>query len=123
METKTILYEIEKRGENREVLTFKELNKKGEKIQIEFCFIYPDNTSKNSLPNLWRKHGFTNKLLNNYISISTYATDKKGNCWGKYNPQIKKDTNKIDFDYMLEINKLNKFKLIDEVYKLAFENI
>lgn len=124
-----ILYNFEKRGETREVCTLRRFkngkientNDKGELIQIELCYCYPDNTSKNSLPNLWKKHGYIDNILDSYISIDVIATDKNGNSWGKYNPQIKKDTNKINFDYMLEVSRQNKLKLIEKVAQLAFE--
>ncbi len=125
--SKVILYKSEIRAKvedriTREVITFNELNNKGEKIQIELCYNYHDNTSKNSLPVLWKKHGYIDRVLTSYITIDTYATDKNGNCWGKYNPQVKENGRTINFNYMLEVNKQNREKLIDEVYKLAFED-
>ena len=88
---------------------FIEKNKKGESLVVEISEIYPDNTSKSSLPNLWLKHGFTNKLYNNYLSVNCYCYDENGNCYGKYNPTVKlSDDGKrmvINFDYLLEISE------------------
>ena len=52
-----------------------ETNKNGEKINVEIMEIFPDNTSENSLPNLWLKHGYTNKLYNSYLCINCYVTE------------------------------------------------
>ena len=69
----------------------------------------------------------------NYWHVSTYATDKKGDCYGVYNPQekhfIRKDKNGktiesrmvIDFDFMLEATEENKQKIIAEIEKRAFQ--
>lgn len=98
-----------------------ETNKNGEKINVEIMEIFPDNTSENSLPNLWLKHGYTNKLYNSYLCIDCYVTDKDGNCWERYNPTIKlSDDEKrhvINFDWLLEVNEENKEKLLNEIYK------
>lgn len=98
-----------------------ETNKNGEKINVEIMEIFPDNTSKNSLPNLWLKHGYTNKLYNSYLCIDCYVTDKDGNCWERYNPTIKlSDDEKrhvINFDWLLEVNEENKEKILNEIYK------
>lgn len=98
-----------------------ETNKNGEKINVEIMEIFPDNTSKNSLPNLWLKHGYTNKLYNSYLCIDCYVTEKDGNCWERYNPTIKlSDDEKrhvINFDWLLEVNEENKEKILNEIYK------
>lgn len=122
-----ISYNFEKIAETREVCTLKkcvngeifDANSKGERIMIEFSYCFPDNTNKNSLPNLWKKYGYIDRVLESYISIDVIATDKDGNSWGKYNPQVK--SNKINFDFMLEVNKENKIKLMETVAKLAFD--
>lgn len=130
--SKVFLYHSEMMSETRERITFLELNekgetvpkvnKKGETIMVELINIFPDNSSNSSLPVLWKKHGYTKELLNSYISVDVYATDENGVCWGKYNPQILKETNKINFDYMLEVSKPNRVKILDAITKLAFEN-
>ena len=130
--SKVFLYRSEMMSETRERITFLELNekgksvpkvnKKGETIVVELTNVFPDNSSKSSLPVLWKKHGYTKELLNSYISVDVYVTDKKGNCWGKYNPQIVKGQNKINFDYMLEVSRPNRSKILNAISKLAFED-
>lgn len=113
---------IEKMGEHRTFYKFIEKNKLGEALTVEISETYPDNTSKHSLPNLWKEHGFTNKLYDSYLNIQCYVTDKVGTCWGKYNPTKKlsedKRRNVINFDYMLEVSKENKKYLLDKIYKM-----
>ena len=70
---------------------FTEQNKNGETIEfsIERCGDWNKPTDKKSLPNLWYKNGYIDRVLPNYWHVSTYATDKNGNCYGVYNPQEK----------------------------------
>jgi len=102
-----------------------EKNKKGESLTVEITETHPDNTSKHSLPNLWKEHGFTNKLYNSYLNVNCYCTDKNGLCWGRYNPTVKlsndKKRNVINFDYLLEVSEENKQYLLNEIYKLFME--
>lgn len=134
---------IEQRSKNCALYTFADLNAKGEKIQFELsrCGDGLENC-KNSLPYLWKKNGYINRVLPNYWCVSVYATESNGNCWGWYNPQTLEYTRTIkdgktlenrhvvnrhvitrhiiNFDYMLEATEENKQKLIDEIYKRAF---
>lgn len=96
---------------------FKFINNKGEKVIIEVSFCFTDPKHKKSLPNLWLKNGYTEKLINNYITINTYVYNDFG-CWGFYNPTITND-HKINFKKLLEPSEENKIKLLNEVYKLA----
>lgn len=112
-------YYIEKiNNTNITRITVKRKNKKGESLIIELTDCKnPDRG--NTLPILWKKYGYTNKLLNTYICVKTYCTDSDGNCYDRYNPQIKLSEDKkrriINFDWMLENTEDNKQKLIDEV--------
>lgn len=124
---------IEQRSKNSALYTFADLNARGEKIQFELsrCGDGLENC-KNSLPYLWKKNGYINRVLPNYWCVSVYATENNGNCWGWYNPQtleceklaksrkIVERRNIINFNYMLEATEENKQKLIDEIYKRAF---
>jgi len=116
-------FTVEQVGKNRWFYTFTDLNAKGEKVMIEFVKCVPDLTNKNSLPYLWQKAGYTDKLLETYWSIEVYVYDTEGNCWGRYNPQVKLSEDRkrhvINFDWLLEATEENKQKLIDEVYRLA----
>ena len=120
-----IKYEVIKNGKSNTFYKFKEKNKLGENLTVEISETYPNNTSTNSLPNLWKQHGFTNKLYDNYLNVDCYVTDKNGTCWGKYNPTEKladdKKRNVINFDYMLEVSEENKNFLLDKIYKLFME--
>ena len=106
---------------HRAFYELEETNKKGEKISVEITEIFVDNTNTNNLPNLWLKHGYTNKLYNSYLCVNCYVTDKDGNCWERYNPTIKlsddKKRNVINFDYLMEVSEENKEKLLKEIYK------
>ena len=112
---------------------FTEQNKNGETIEfsIDRC---GDNIAPGSgLPVLWMEHGYIDRVLLNWWHVSTYATDKNGNCYGVYNPQekhlIRKDENGktiesrmvIDFDFMFEATEENKQKIIAEIEKRAFQ--
>lgn len=78
-------------------------NSKGERLLIEVSHC-EDSKSKNSLPALWEKHGYTPDRLATYWSLHTYVYDVREECWGRYNPQEKlsEDGKRlvIDFDYM-----------------------
>ena len=92
-------------------------NKKGERILVEIHVTHADPKSKNSLPNLWKKHGFIKEAYYDYINISVYVYDEKG-CWSRYNPQHTKE-HKINFKWLLPESEANKHKLLNEVYRLA----
>lgn len=117
-------YTTEKWGP-RELITFEELNAKGEKIQIELVKC-ENSGNKNSLPYIWAKEKYIDHILETYWSINTYATEDggTGSCWGRYNPQEKFSEEKkrrvINFDWMFEATKENREKLIEEVERLAF---
>ena len=118
-------YTVENRSKYTELITFDELNSKGEKIQLEIVkCTHPGG--KHSLPYLWKKHGYIDRILETYWSITTYATEDggKGSCWGRYNPQTKlsEDGKRqvINFEWMFEATEENRQKLIEEVERLAF---
>ena len=76
-------YTVENRSKYTELITFDELNSKGEKIQLEIVKC-TNPGGKHSLPYLWKKHGYIDRILETYWSITTYATEDggKGTCWG-----------------------------------------
>ena len=118
-------YNVEKFGKNRELITFEELNAKGEQIQMELVRC-ENSGGNNSLPALWKKAGHVDRVLETYWSLTTYATEDggKGTCWGRYNPQEKQSEDGkrrvINFDWMFEATEENRQKLIEEVERLAF---
>lgn len=114
-------YTIEKGNGSLTWVYVTESNKKGETLTIELSeCVNPDG--KNSLPYLWHKAGYTNKILDTYLCIHTYCTDSEGNCYGRYNPQTKRSDdgkrNVINFDWMFENTEENKQKLINEAIRL-----
>ncbi len=109
----------------RTLYTFKEKNKKGESLTVEITEVRFDEITKNSLPSLWKRYGYTKKLYDNYLCVECYCYDKKGNCWGRYNPTVKlsedKKRNVIDFEWLLEISDENKEKILGESFKRFME--
>lgn len=70
-------YTVENRSKYTELITFDELNSKGEKIQLEIVKC-TNPGGKHSLPYLWKKHGYIDRILETYWSITTYATEDGG---------------------------------------------
>ena len=105
-------------------ITFNEKNKKGEELTIELL-LCADSDSKNSLPKLWYKNGYTERVLDTYWNVNTYVKDSEGRSWGKYNPQTKRSEDGkrmiINFDWMMEATEENKNKIINEVYRIFSE--
>ena len=112
-------YKVEQMAEKRWYYTFTDPNKKGETLVIELSKC-TNSGGKNDLPVIWYKHGYIDRILKTYWWISTYVTDTEGNCYGRYNPQIKltEDGKRqvINFDWMLEAAGENKERLLNEVY-------
>lgn len=112
---------VEERADGlRWLYTFLEKNEKGELIQVELSKCEPDNSRPESFPNLWKKHGYIDRVLESYWCVSTYATEENGDCYGRYNPQIRKDAFKLDFDWIIEATEENRIKLLEEVERRAF---
>lgn len=111
---------IEEQGKARTRYTLNGTNKIGGTTIIDLMKCEPDNTSKHSLPVLWEKNGFIDRILPNYWSVEVFAYDDKGSCWGKFNPQVIPGKNKINFEWMLEATEDNRQKLLNEVCKLAY---
>lgn len=78
-------------------------------------------TDKKSLPNLWLKHGYTNKKLYNYLHVQCYVTDNEGNCVEKYNPTIKESEDGkrlvLNFDCDFEATEEAEIKILNEIYR------
>lgn len=96
-------------------------NKKDETLTIELSEC-TNPGGKNSLPYLWNKAGYTEKLLDTYLCLHTYCKDSEGNCYDRYNPQTKRSNdgkrNVINFEWMFENTEENKRKLINEAIRL-----
>lgn len=111
-------YTIEKMSKTREFYHFNDKNSKGERIEIEFTKV--ENDYKGHLINLWYKEGFIKEKLENYWHVEVYVYNEKGNCYGKYNPQISSGT-KINFDWILEATKENKERILNEIIKRTYD--
>lgn len=94
-------------------------NAKGEKLCVEIGRTDFYGNSKDSLPALWYKNGYTNEIMQNWWNVQTYVTDKDGECYGAYNPTIKPAPAAkrfvINFDWHLSATEENFRKLIEEV--------
>lgn len=101
--------------------TFKDKNAKNEDVKVELS-ICENPGGKNSLPEIWKKKGYTNKVLQSWWGVTVYVTDSENNCRGDYNPQSKWDgkRNIIDFDFMLDATQENADRIINEIRKRAF---
>lgn len=114
-------YTVEKGSGFITLIKVTELNIKGETLVIELVEC-TNSGGKNSLPYLWEKHGYTDRVLETYLSIHTYCTDSEGNCYNRYNPQLKlsEDGKRyvINFDWMFENTEENKQRLINECIRL-----
>lgn len=117
-------YTIEQTSESTWFYTFQDTNEKGEKLIIELTKC-KDSSYSDSLPKLWKKSGYINRVLETHWSIATYVKDTEGNSFGIYNPQHKLEENEdgrkksvINFDWMFEATEENREKLINEVYML-----
>ena len=128
-------YVKENRAEQRVVYTFKEQNALNETIVVEINKVFVNNKDKNSLPKLWKKEGYTEKLYDSYIFLESYAIDKNGMSYGKYNPTIKTKRqydpytkklisyNVINFDNIYEVSEENIKRLLGMVERIAFDEV
>lgn len=114
-------FKLTYQNEYRKVYISEIENKKGEKIIIELCRSFYDNKNKNSLPNLWLKHSYTNHLYNSGLWVNCEVIDKKGNHIRKYEPTTKLSEDKkrlvIDFNWLFEATEENEKKLLKETIK------
>ncbi len=114
-------YTVEKGSGSITWITITEPNAKNETLVIELSEC-TNSGGKDSLPYLWKKHGYTDRVLDTYLSIHTYCTDSEGNCYGRYNPQSKlsedRKRNVINFDWIFENTEENKQRLINECIRL-----
>lgn len=95
---------------------------KGERLVVELCVNENPGGDKSSIPALWHKHGYTPTELSDWWSVQTYVYDAEGNCYGRYNPTIKREEARsvIDFDWMLPATEANREKILREIERRAF---
>ena len=111
---------LKQRTDTSYEVRFIEKNNLNEYLILQINEVYPPKC-ENSLPVLWKKYGYTDKILDNYYILDVCVIDENSYEYHKYNPQITKniDGNRsINFDYMLEVSEANMYKLIDNVYNL-----
>lgn len=74
------------------------------------------------LMNLWKGAGYIEEVHPTHIAVDTFFTDASGNCWGWYNPFIKKSEDGkrrvINFDYMREYTEENVAELVAECIRM-----
>lgn len=115
--SKVYLYKKEEMGSFpgcRTRYTYATKTNKNEDIVIEL-----QHCESKSMMDLWLKHGYIKNELKNWISVTVYATDEKGVCRGRYNPQILPSTNKINFDWVIEDTPGNRCKILDKIVDLS----
>ena len=115
-------YTVETMVEGRRYfINFTEKNRKGETLVIELTKCEDDPNYKKSLPKMWEKSGYIDRVLTSYWSVSTYVTDTENGCRGDYNPQHKlsEDGRRyvINFDWMSEATADYAEKLVKEIYR------
>ena len=98
---------------NRTRYTFTNTNDLGENVIVELIHCQTDN----SVGRYWKEQKHISEDLKTWINIDTYVMDIDGNCWGKYNPQVK--NGKIVFDWVLEDTAANRQKILTEIVKIA----
>lgn len=100
---------------------YEELTPKGERLVVEMLR-FDNPGGKNSIPVLWRKHGYTSTVLDDWWSVNTYAYDNEGNCYGRYNPTVKREESRAvtDFDWKLPATEENRERLLREIERRAF---
>lgn len=114
--------EIRRNSECCAFYYYKDKNAKGETLCVEVSECRSDCKSKNSLPVIWHKKGYTKELIPNYWCFTTYIIQEDGRCYGGYNPTHKlSDDGKryvINFDWHLASTLENFEKVMNEIIRL-----
>lgn len=98
---------------------YPELNGKGERLVLEVNACY-NVESPHSLPVLWFKNGWTDRLILDYWSVRPFVYDKDGNCYSGYDfTKTSEDGQRrvIDFDWILEVTAENLEKMVKEILR------
>lgn len=112
-------YEIEKRDFGSTWIHVIGKNAKQETMTIEIVGC-KNPGGNNSLPYLWHKEGWTDRVMETYIDCNTFVYDSENGCYGGYNATEKYDgkRNVINFDWLLEDTEENRKKIIEACIKL-----
>lgn len=100
-------YTIEERNNGRcYSVVFNQPNRKGDHLEVVIEHADTAPELKNGAGRTWKRLGYTKTVIKEFWSVLTYATDKNGQCWGRYNPQHKLSEDKkrlvLNFDYVLD---------------------
>lgn len=125
MKNKEINYKLDSKQGEVCYLSYDKMNRKQEKLLVSITICHNPG-GKNSLPFLWKKSGYIDRVLNTWISFNVYVTDSKGNCRGDYDPttilRIEEHKGKtlscrpcINFDYMEEASVSHAIKVLREI--------
>lgn len=99
---------------------FDKYNEKGEKLCVEIN-LSVDPGGKYSLPMIWYKKGYTKEILKDWWCVRTYVTNKKGECYGAYDPTIQESEDGkrfvMNFDWHLRATPENFRKLLTEILR------
>ena len=87
----------------------------GTKLEIHLTKCYGEDY-KGSIMNRWVKSGTVPRFLNTWTNITTYYTDKEGNCIGRYNPSLKNRR------YIFEWNEENNARVLEDIERMADED-
>lgn len=109
----------------REILTFSDLTKAGERLAVEFSYC-ENHGGKHALPVLWARKGWKDHVLNTWWSVDVYAQENggAGTCWGRYNPTEREDPETgrrvLNWPYILEATEENKSVILAEIFRRAY---
>ena len=105
----------------RLVRTWHEPNAKGETIVVDFTRC-EGGCEKGSLPRLWKKAGYIDRVLETWWSVDVYCYDGRGGCRSRYNPTVKPGGGGyvLDFDWVLEGTPENMEAISREIERRAF---
>ena len=109
----------------RELLTFSDLTKAGEKLAVEFSYC-ENHGGKHALPVLWARKGWKDHVLNTWWSVDVYAREDggAGTCWGRYNPTEREDPETgrrvLNWPYIMEATEENKLVILAEIFRRAY---
>lgn len=103
--------------------TFEDKTPKGERLVVDLVKCENPGGAR-SLPNLWKRHGYIDRVLETWIGVDVYVTDKDGNCRRNYDPTVLNNNgHRINFEWMLEDTPENRARIITEICRRAFEEV
>ena len=92
----------------------------GNIVEIWMTCVSHSRTDKNGLMNLWIKHGYMDHFIPETIAVDVFVTEESGDCYCKYNPQIRESDHRINFRWMLEWNDYNAEMIITATIRNAY---